>query len=139
MLWFLFAGNIWIISLLYSGLAEKKANSHSVSMQMNVMVTPPILFALCSGFIFTYMHPGFFIETSIAAGTLGMGCGLLFGSLFGIHAAMAGASSALTAGMLAPMLGELAGRSPLFLVFAQLVFFIWLFFLRYNVRSFKFV
>ncbi|SFE74479.1 hypothetical protein [Alteribacillus iranensis] len=134
MLWFLFAGNFGLIIMLYLYLAEKSLRHSPSFIILNIAGTPPIFFALCSGFLLTSMYPGFLLETSMAAGVLGMGAGLLFGSLFHFHAAMAGAAYGLIAGMLSPVLGELAGRSPMFLVFCQLLFFIVLFFLRFHPR-----
>lgn len=135
MLWFLFIGNLGLIIMFYLYVSEKKDKNQSIAFMLNLATTPAIFFALCSGFLLTSMYPGFLLETSMAAGVLGMGCGLLFGSLFHLHAAMYGTSLGLIAGMLSPILGELAGRSPLFLIFCQLTFFLLLSFLRMTVRS----
>ncbi len=134
MLWFLFGGNILLIISLYMYLAERKEKWRPSSFIMNAIMTPVTLFALCTGFLFTYMHPGFLIETSIAAGVLGLSCGLLFGSLFNFDSAMTGACNGLMAGIMTPMLGEMAGRSPLFLVFTQLLFYLLLYYFRFGAR-----
>ncbi|SDH72274.1 hypothetical protein SAMN05192534_11028 [Alteribacillus persepolensis] len=135
MLWFLFGGNILLIVALYMYLHERKdKRHHSSSFIMNAVMTPVTVFSLCSGFLFTYIHPGYVIETSIAAGVLGIGCGLLYGSLFSFDSAMVGACNGLMAGIMAPMLGEMAGRSPFLLLFTQLLFFTLLFYFRFGHR-----
>ncbi|MFZ4450412.1 hypothetical protein [Salibacterium aidingense] len=136
MLWIIFGGNIWLIIMLYVFFSEKKfVQASSYLFQHNLSTTPATLTALCSGLLFTIEYPGFFMETTISAAFLGMGAGLMFGSLFNHEAAITGACSGLLAGFIAPMLGEMSGRSPLFLLFTELIFFVFLFHFFVSLRK----
>ncbi|RSL30219.1 hypothetical protein D7Z54_27405 [Salibacterium salarium] len=132
MLWILFTGNIWLLVILYIFLADvyKQASSF-VSRTPNIISTPAVFFAFCSGLLLTHMYSGMFVDISIAAAFLGLGAGVMFGSLYHRDAAMIGAASGFMSGIMAPMLGEISGRSPLILVVSHLIFFMFLLYFRF--------
>lgn len=133
MLWFFFALNMWFVLLLYSYLLKKRHRTeNSATFIVNVTMTPPFLFALCNGLLFTHMYPGFLVETSIAAAFLGASCGLLFGSLFDNHSSMFGGASGILAGIISPFMSEITGRSLSLLLFTHAIFFLFLLYLRYQ-------
>ncbi|MFD2626581.1 hypothetical protein [Salibacterium salarium] len=136
MLWILFIGNIWLLVMLYIFLLDMKDTTSSfVSHTLNVITTPVPLFALCNGLLLTHMYVGVFIETSIASAALGMGGGLMLGSLYDRDGAVVGISNGFLAGIMAPILGEISGRSSLILFFSQFIFFMVLFYFRFRAQK----
>ncbi|MCK0472462.1 hypothetical protein [Halalkalibacter sp. APA_J-10(15)] len=133
-LWLLFYVNFVLIGITFGYLYNKR-KLIGYHLGMNLAMTPTGLISIVTGLILIYHFPFHFTEITIFTTIIGIGIGVLFGTLVEYQTVIMGITSGVMSGIMAPMIGDMAQHSLVLIGFAQIIVFIVMGMLCYSLRS----